>query len=251
MPEARSILAALGRRLADRAAWRDALGWAWSCLQLQLGRQLTVLGVLDAVLVGFGVLTAMTAEGSPAAILYTSGGLVPLLVLGVPALADLVALERRAGCLDLALAAPAGELYFLRRLGVVVAALLAQGVGLLVVAWLLTDGEFPLLTAVAQLAAVTLFVAAVTLFWAVRLGSAGSVWLASMVTVAAAGKWLFWTPVVTALPGGPRIGKLLPNPWGIWEWATRFTPLVVATLLLLSYARRRLQRPETLLRAAS
>lgn len=251
MPEGRRILAAFASRRFDRAAWRDALGWAWSCLQLQLGRQLTALCVLDAVLVGFGVLTAMTAEGAPATILYTSGGLVPLLALGVPALSDLVALERRAGCLDLALAAPAGELYFLRRLGVVVAALLAQGVGLLTAAWLLGDGEFPLLTVVAQLAAVTLFVAAVTLFWAVRLGSAGSVWLASMVTVAAAGKWVFWNPVVSAVPGGPRIGKLLPNPWGIWEWAIRFTPLVVATLLLLSYARRRLQRPETLLRGTS
>ena len=237
--------------MPEAGGWREALGWARSCLQLQLGRQLTVLVVLDAVLVGFGVVAAMTGEGTPAAILYTSGGLVPLLALGVPALSDLVALERRAGCLDLALAAPAGELYFLRRLGVVVAALLAQGVGLLVVAWLLTAAEFPHLTAAAQLAAVTLFVAAVTLFWAVRLGSAGSVWLASMVTVAAAGKWVFWMPIVTALPGGPRIGKLLPDPWGTWEWATRFTPLVVATLLLLSYARRRLRRPETLLRGTS
>lgn len=256
MPEARpalarQTLARVLRRLADRAAWREALGWAWSCLQLQLGRQLTLLLVLDAVIVGFGILGAMTAEGSIASLLYLSGGLVPLLALGVPALSDLVALERRAGCLDLALAAPAGELYFLRRAGVVVAALLAQGVGLLLAAWLLTDAEFPLLTVVAQLAAVTLFVAAVTLFWAVRLGSAGSVWLASMASVAAAAKWVFWNPVVTALPGGPRIGKLLPNPWGIWEWATRWTPLVVATLLLVSYARRRLRRPETLLRAAS
>jgi hypothetical protein len=238
----------LGRR-GDRSSLRDALDWARSCLELQLGRQSLVALGLDLFLVGFGVLAAMTSPGAPGPVLYTSTGLVPLLALGVPALADLVALERRAGCLDLALAAPAGELYFLRRAGVVLTVLLLQAGIVVLGGWIATDGSFPLLTVVGQLVAVTLFTGAATVFWATRLGNAGSVWLASMATVAIAAHWTFWMPVVSPRPGGPRIGKLLPDPWGTWEWATRALPLLVGATLLLLYARRRLRRPELLLRA--
>jgi hypothetical protein len=229
------------------ARLRDGFEWALSCLQLQLGRQLTLVVVLDVVLVGLGLVDALVGPDSPAAGLYTGAFLVPLFALGVPALADLVALERRAGCLDLALAAPAGELYFLRRAGVVVALLAAQGTLVMGLTWVVTGGDFPLLTVEGQLLAVTAFTGAAAIFWAVRLGSAGSVWLATMATVVATARWTFWVPVVTAAPGQPRVGKLLPSPWNVWEWATRALPLVVAGTLLVLYARRRLRRPELLL----
>jgi len=235
--------------LSRRARLRDGFEWAFSCLQLQLGRQLTLVVVLDLVLVGLGVLDALVGPDSSAAGLYTGAFLVPLLALGVPALADLVALERRAGCLDLALAAPAGELYFLRRAGVVVALLAAQGTLVMGVTWIVGGGDFPLLTVMGQLLAVTAFTGAAAIFWAVRLGSAGSVWLATVATVVAAARWTFWVPVLSATPGQPRVGKLLPSPWNVWDWATRALPLVVAGTLLVLYARRRLRRPELLLGA--
>jgi hypothetical protein len=74
--------------------------------------------------------------------------------------------------------------------------------------------------------------------------------MASMASVLAGGHWTFWMPVVVAEPGGPRVGTLLPDLWGVWEWATRTLPLVVAAALLLLYARRRLRRPETFLAAS-
>lgn len=235
--------------MAELRRLRDRLAWAGSSLRLQLGRQLLLVVVADAVLVGAGVLQALLEPGETAPGLYVGAVLVPLLALGVPALADLVALERRAGCLDLALMAPSGELYFLRRAGLVAGLLAAQGSLVMGFAWLLAGRAFPWLTVELQLLAVTAFVAAATLFWAVRLGSAGGVWLASLATVAVAARWVFWNPVLTAVPGGPRLGKLLPPPWEVWEWATRAVPLAVAAVLLLLYARRRLRRPELMLAA--
>ena len=233
--------------MAERGRWRENLSWAGACLQLQLGRQLVLVAVLDAVLVGWGLFDALLSPGAPAAGLYVGCVLVPLVLLGMPALADLVALERRAGCLDLALAAPAGELYFLRRAGVVAALLALQGTLVMGVAWIAGSASFPWLTVEGQLLAVTAFAVATTLFWAVRLTSPGSVWLASVATFVAAGGWSLWVPVVTAVPGGPRVGKLLPAPWDLWEWTTHALPLALAAWLLSLYARRRLRRPETLL----
>jgi hypothetical protein len=235
--------------MVDVRALRESLGWARACLELQLGRQLVLVIVLDVVLLGFGALSAMASPDAPGPLLYVGSCLVPLFALGVAALADLVALERRAGCLELALAAPSGELYFLRRVGVVVAVLLVQGTMVMTLGWLATDAEFPLLTVLTQLAAVTLFTGAVAVFWAVRLASAGGVWLAAIATVFAAGRWTLWVPVVTPQPGGPRIGKLLPDPWGVWEWAAHTIPLLIAASLLVLYARRRLRRPESILAA--
>jgi hypothetical protein len=237
--------------MADGGRWRErareTVRWARSCLRLQLGRQLAVVVVVDLVLVAVGVLDALIEPGEPAVGLYFGAVLVPLLVLGLPALADLVALERRAGCLDLALMAPAGELYFLRRAGVVVGLMAGQGSLVMTFAWALGGGTFPWLTVELQLLAATAFAAAATLFWAVRLGSAGAVWLAALVTVVAAGRWMFWNPVVTAVPGAPRVGKLLPPPWELWAWATHAVPLAIGAALLLLYARRRLRRPELML----
>jgi hypothetical protein len=228
---------------------RDLLRWSRSCLQLQLGRQLALVATLDALLVAMGLFEALAGGDATGAGLYVQSVLVPLLALGIPALADLVALERRAGCLDLALAAPAGELYFLRRAGVVSAVLALQGTLVMALGWIGTDYAFPLVTVELQLLAVVAFTAATTVFWAVRLASSGAVWLASLATVVVAGRWCFWLPVVSALPGREKVGVLLPSPWAIWEWATRAVPLAVAAALLLLYARRRLRRPELLLGA--
>jgi hypothetical protein len=227
---------------------RDLLGGALLDLRLQLGRQLGLMLTVDVLLVGLGLLAALVGESVESG-LYVQAVLVPLVLLGVPVIADTVALERRAGCIELALTSPAGERYFLRRVAVVTVLFAVQGTVVMTIAWLALGRGFALLTVLLQLLAVTAFVAAATLFWAARLGAAGGVWLASLATVAVASPWCFWGPVVVPLPGQARVGALLPGWLQIWEWASRAVPLAVAALLLLLYARRRLRRAETLLDA--
>lgn len=231
--------------MTERGGWREGAGWAHSCLQLQLGQILPIVLVLDAILILGGVYYALVAPDPSTEGIYMEAVLVPLVVLGIPSLADVIALERRAGCLDLALAAPSGELYFLRRAGVVVALLAMQACLVMALAWVGSDFAFPLVTVELQLLAVIAFTAATTLFWAVRLANPGAVWLASTGTLMAGGHWCFWLPVVAATAGA----RLLPSAWGIWDCATHAVPLLVVALLLLLYARRRLRRPEALLRA--
>jgi len=60
---------------------------------------------------------------------------VPSLALGLPALAGMVDQERRAGCLDLALSAPAAEAYFVRRAAAVCAVIAVQGYLVMILGW--------------------------------------------------------------------------------------------------------------------
>ena len=75
--------------------------------------------------------------------LYRYAFLLPSLLLALPALAGLVDLERRAGCLDLALSAPAAEAYFVRRAGAVCAVIAAQGFLVMLLGWLAHRPRLP------------------------------------------------------------------------------------------------------------
>ena len=108
---------------------RDLLRSFRLSLGLLLGRRLLLFAVIDVVVVGWLVLAMLLeSDGDAARDLYRYAFLVPSLILGLPALAGMVDLERRAGCLDLALSAPAAEAYFVRRAGAVCAVVAAQGV---------------------------------------------------------------------------------------------------------------------------
>jgi hypothetical protein len=76
-------------------------------LDLLLGKRLKLFAAADVIILLWTLLLMMLGEGDEPQAVYRQVVLVPLLILGLPALAGLVEVERRAGCLDLALSAPA------------------------------------------------------------------------------------------------------------------------------------------------
>src|SRR6185295_10752744 len=178
------------RPLRDRL--RRLLRTARLSLELLLGRRLLLFAVVDFLIVGAAVLAMLVGAGDEPEAVWSGVVLPPFLLLGLPALSGIVEVERRAGCLDLALTTPAAEGYFLRRVAAVCGVLCLQGWLLMGLDWLHETGKgFPLLTVLAQVAVLSLFLGAAALFWAVRLKSGGAVWLASMGTVLAFSRWFF------------------------------------------------------------
>jgi hypothetical protein len=214
-------------------------------LELLLGNRLKLFATADAVLILWTLLAMMLdTEGEPQDV-YRQVVLVPLLILGLPALAGLVEVERRAGCLDLALSAPAVERYFLRRAAAVSALMAVQGWVLILLTWLREDRWFPILSCLSQVLVVSVFLGTLALFWAVRLKTAGGVWLASAVTTIALHRWFFHNPVPHRHFGVHD--SLLPREEALIEWLVSIAVLGAATVLLYFYARRRLRRPETMI----
>ena len=213
-------------------------------LELLLGRRLVLFGVIDLLILGMGFLEMLLSTGE-AESMYTMVVLLPFLVLGLPALSGLVMLERRAGCLDLALSAPDAEGYFLRRVGAVCLVMAVQGWLVMLVSWLFATQRFPLLVVVSQIAAVSLCLGAAALFWAVRLKTAGGVWLASMGTIVLLKDWFFFNPVPSR--HWAEFGPLLLGAEESIPWLISLAVLATATIILYLYTRRRLRRPETLI----
>ncbi len=214
-------------------------------LSLLLGRRLVLFAVIDGLVVGALLLQMLLESDADAADLYRYAYLFPSLILALPALAGLVDLERRAGCLDLALSAPAAEAYFVRRAGAVCAVMAAQGEIVILLGWLLGGFGFPLLAPSIQIVVVSLFLGSVSLFWAVRLRTSGAVWLASAVTVAAMSPWFFTNPIPNRLKA--HYGALLPGAEESLPWLRSLAILAVGAALFYLYARRRLRRPERML----
>lgn len=219
-------------------------------LRLLLGGKLVLFAVLDALLVLSAFFEVM-AEGGGINLVYVRVVVIPALVLGVPALSSVLALERRAGSLDLALAVPSTVGFFLRRTSSVIAVLGAQSLVLLLLAYVeraeslasaLTTDFGTLARALAQTSAVLLLLPAVVLFWSVRARSAGAVMVGSAATLLALMPWVSRPPVPE-----PSIDKLLGLPVWILSWGLDFSILVAAVLVFGLYARERLRRPERLL----
>ncbi|MEA2693804.1 MAG: hypothetical protein QOJ16_3191 [Acidobacteriota bacterium] len=214
-------------------------------LELLLGRRLLLFALLDLTIVGAGLFSMLLQPEGAADSPYLWMFLLPCLALGLPALAGMVDVERRAGCLDLALSAPAAEVYFLRRAAAVGALMALQGGAVMLLAWLLSGRDFPLLSPLLSVAAVSVFLAAVALFWAVRLRSAGAVWLASTATVVLFGSWVFAAPIP------PRFdsvyGPLLPGLEAALPWLGSVAVLSLSSALFFLYSRRRLRRPERMI----
>lgn len=214
-------------------------------LRLLLGRRLGLFAAIDALVLGGSLLTMLLeGEGEPAE-LYRSVFLYPSLILALPALAGIVDLERRAGCLDLALSSPSAEGYFLRRAGAVCAVAALQGWVMMLLGWVVYGFNFPILAPLVQILAVSLFFGAVSLFWAVRLKTAGGVWLATAVTLAILGKWFFFNPIPPRF--GAKFGAFLPGAEAALPWLGSVAVLAGGSALFFLYARRRLRRPELIL----
>ena len=224
---------------------RDLLRSMRLSLSLLLGRRLALFAAINLLVVGYLVLQMLLESEGDAADLYRYAFLLPSLLLALPALAGLVDLERRAGCLDLALSAPAAEAYFVRRAAAVCAVIAIQGYLVMIFGWLLNDFGFPLVPPLIQIVVISLFLATVSLFWAVRLRTSGAVWLASAVTVAAMGPWFFANPIPQRLT--THYGRLLPGAEESLPWLRSLAILAVGAALFYLYARRRLRRPERML----
>ncbi|HEX4498572.1 MAG TPA: hypothetical protein VIE43_23040 [Thermoanaerobaculia bacterium] len=214
-------------------------------LSLLLGRRLFVFLGVDLLVLGYLLLNMLLESEGDAGDLFRYAFLVPSLLLALPALAGLVDLERRASCLDLALSVPAAEAYFVRRAGAVCVVVAVQGFLVMLLGWFLGGREFPLLAPLFQVLVVSLFLGAVSLFWAVRLRTAGAVWLASAATAGVASPWLFANPIP------PRFfthyGQFLPGGEESLPWLRSLAILAVGAVLFYLYARRRLRRPERML----
>jgi hypothetical protein len=214
-------------------------------LDLLLGRRLKLFLIADAIVLLWTLVGMMLDTGDDPQGVYAQVVLVPLLILGLPALAGLVEVERRAGCLDLALSAPAVESYFLRRAGAVSALMAVQGWVLMLLTWFHEDRWFPILSSLSQVFVVAVFLGALALFWAVRLKTAGGVWLASIATTIVLKPWFFHNPVPDRHFGVHQ--SLLPREEALLDWIVSVAVLGAATVLLYFYARRRLRRPELLI----
>jgi len=210
-------------------------------LDLLLDRREVLYGVLDGLLLLAAAIFALLGEGS-AELLYATSVFAPFLLLGIPVLAEAIPLERRAGSLDLALSTPRGDTYFVRRVASFCGLMVLQGWALILLLRFTVE-SFPLLPPLVHSLLVAAVLGALALFWGVRLRTPGAVLFASYLSVAALGWWLFPSPVFTGARSLLALSSEEALPWG-----RRSAVLLLAIVVLYLYARRRLLRPETLLR---
>jgi hypothetical protein len=205
-------------------------------LELLLERRLITAAVVD-VLVLLNALVQALVSNMSAGTTYAAVVIVPCIVLGIPILSNAVALERRAGSLDLLLASQTAHAVFVRRFLSFGALLAAQGWALLIVARLLPGPSFALLPLLAQSLSLCLLVCAIVFFWALRLRDSGPVMFASLVTFLLLGRWTLAIPVADS--------NTLPAEF-LLDWLETNAVLLGAALVFYLYARRRLTRPERL-----
>lgn len=232
----------LARRLGDRFPRpATALRRFRYDLRLLAGDRLWLFVAADLFLV-VPALFAGLAEGQDLAAMYGGVVVAPALFLGVPMLSRLVALERRAGSLDLALAAPSTSAYFLRRAAAAGGLLWAQSIVLLFVVYVESAGSPGVLfRALAQTTVVVAFLVAVCLFWASCLRSAGGVIVAAGFTLVAFQRWTLRSPDLEWQ------GLFLGVSRAQLYWLGDLLVLLAAVAIFFLYARERLRRPHLLL----
>lgn len=213
--------------------------------QILVERRAVLLVTVDLLILLFFLVATLVEGGEPGP-LYIAVVLVPFLLLGVPVLSNSVAVERRAGSLDLALSSPGGHLYFLRRVACFGGLMLAQGWLVVWVIWLLTERRFSLPMLLVQAGLLTAYIVAVVLFWAVRLRGTGAVAVASLVTILLLWRWIGNVPFPTCVEGVQ--GCWLAPAEMAAPWVKANLAVALATIIFYLYARRRMRRPEGMLR---
>ncbi|MEO8505286.1 MAG: hypothetical protein ABI609_15425 [Acidobacteriota bacterium] len=215
-------------------------------LRLQLGGRWVLFLVADAVLLVSGWFDALVSSRDSASAGYVFVAIAPALLLGIPALSDLVALERDAGSLDLLLSVPGATRHLQLRAFLVGAVMLLQSWVAIATIWLGTDVAFALLPALAHSAAVVALVVCASLFWAARLETAGAVGIATLVTAVGLGPWFLEAPTIPRTAAGGN--SWLPGAETGLGLLANVVVLAAASTVLLLAARRRLARAELLLR---
>ncbi|MCM2315864.1 MAG: hypothetical protein NDJ92_12025 [Thermoanaerobaculia bacterium] len=203
-------------------------------VNLMLERRAWKFVIIDALVVLQAAIVAFAGEGEE---FFGPSVLLPLVILGVPIMADAIALERRAGTLDLALSSPGSRIYFERRVFGFCAAMLVQAI--LIVVTFRFVLKFHLLPPLVASVASCAFLGALVLFWSTRLTSTGGVTFATYLSCFGISPWLFANPVyrwddisgpITALEA--------------FAFARQTAVIALTTVVLYLYAARRLSRPE-------
>ena len=223
-------------------------------LELLLEGRLVLFLVGDFLALTWGFLMALFSGGKFADI-YSACVILPMVLLLVPALSALIALERRAGSLDLALAAPSPPLLFLGRAAAPWALALLQGWAVLLIAFLerhpwreivagQAGGWGELLRALFSSALVASVVAAVALFWATRLRSGGAVLTVTASCLLPFAPFLLVSP---KLPDPALFPKSIFETYAhLADWSWSMLVLMVTALLFFLAGLDRLRRPELL-----
>jgi hypothetical protein len=211
-------------------------------LALLTERRAALFASIDAFFLLAGVNATFLGGSGSGRDFWIPSFLLPILVLGVPLMADAVAVERRSGTLDLALTSPGVRFYFERRVGAVAVLMVAQGWFVILLARVITQ-PFPLSSALIQVVIVVAFLTAATLNWTLRLKSAVGVVFATYGTCLAFLPWLFSIPIYppTQMPEGRMtLGDFI-------DYAQQNLVLAVAAAVFYLYAQQRLARPESII----
>jgi len=211
-------------------------------LRLLTERRAALFIGIDALFLFSGLMMGLAGTGSVRDF-WLPLFLLPLLVVGVPMLADTVAVERRSGTLDLALTSPGARFYFERRVGAVIAVAILQGWLAMIFVRLLNRSEpFPLSGPLAQVVSVALLIGAVTLNWSVRVRGGGAVIFATYATAATFAPWLFSIPIhpPTTMNGPMTAGDII-------AWTQNNLVLLAAAATFYLYARQRLAHQEAII----
>jgi hypothetical protein len=219
---------------------RTEFARVWLAVLLLLDRRIVLFAIADLLFLFFAVMSALGGSGYAADFWYWLF-LAPSLVLGVPMLAEAVAVERRAGTLDLALSSPSATWYFERRIGGASALLVLQGWLAVLGTRLVVNENFPLTDPLLRVPVVTLFLAAAALNWAVRFKAPGAVVFATYATAIAFAPWFFANPI-QAGGGGTASAAAL------WIASLKANvALAGAATVFYLYALQRLRNPELLI----
>jgi hypothetical protein len=211
-------------------------------LRLLTDRRAALFVFIDGLFLLTGLMIGLAGTGT-ARDFWNPLFLMPLLVVGVPMLADAVAVERRSGTLDLALTSPGARFYFERRIVAVAGMMVVQGwLAIAIVRVAMRSEPFPLSGPFVQSISVALFIGAAVLNWAVRMRTPGAVMFATYATAATFAPWLFSNPIhpPTTMNGPMTVSDII-------GWVQNNLVLVAAAATFYLYARQRLARAEAII----
>ncbi len=216
-------------------------------VRVLFGARLVWFLLADGALLLYGLFQALVSSNGSDQLyrLHVSLVVLPFLLLALPPLSALVAVERLAGSLDLALSARSTEWFFVRRALSVCAFFSLQGVAVIALVrdapWHARLGSMAFAVALGGL------FGAIVLFWAVRVRSSGGVYVASLATALALSNWLFAQPFPRPVAGTGYAELFFGVPVTFLQWLGDLAVLATVAVVLYLYARVRLRRPETML----
>jgi hypothetical protein len=224
--------------MSPRAIWQSA--WMTRIrlsLQLLTERRMMLFLAVDAAFLLLALLMAFEGNGSQA--FWMSLVLGPALVIGVPILSESVAVERRAGTLDVVLASPGAWFYFQRRIASFSLLLILHG-ECAVIFTRIAVGRFPLSGPMLQVVTITLLLAAAMFNWSLRTRSSGAAAFATYATTIGLAPWFYSNPVIPSDVRGSMTSV------EIVTWLTANLILLAAAAVLYAYALQRLANPEAI-----